>query len=121
MRAEVLQSSKGGMWAWLFQRITAVFVFVALGVHLVATHILSIGELSYDNIAERLASSVFVVVDVLLLAAVLFHALNGFRMVVLDYWFSARGSRTALAVVLWVIGVAAFAYGLWALWPWIKA
>ena len=109
------------MWAWLFQRITAVFVFVALGVHLAATHIFSIGELSYDNIADRLASGFFVATDVLLLAAVIYHALNGVRMVALDYWFSGRGSRTGLALVLWSLGVIAFVYGTWALWPWIKA
>ena len=109
------------MWAWLFQRITAVLLFVGLAMHLGATHLFAIGDLSYDNIADRLASSVFTVIDVLLLAAVLFHALNGFRMVVLDYWFSERGSRNVLTVVLWLIGVAAFVYGMWALWPWIKA
>jgi len=121
VKAEILARSRGGMWAWLFQRITAVLLLVGLATHLGATHLFAIGELSYDNIAERLGSWFFVTVDVLLLAAVLFHALNGFRMVVLDYWFSERGSRTVLTVVLWAIGVAAFVYGMWALWPWIKA
>jgi hypothetical protein len=41
-------------------------------------------------------------------------------MVVLDYWLETRGSRLALTIVLWVFGSVSFAYGLWALWPWIS-
>jgi len=116
----VLDKSAGGMWAWLFQRVTAVLLLVGLATHLIATHIFAIGELSYDDIAGRLASSSMTAVDIVLLGAAIYHALNGFRMVVLDYWFSGRGQRTALAVVLWVGGVVVFIYGLWALWPWIS-
>jgi len=119
MKADVLEQSRGGMWAWLFQRITAVVLIVGLITHVVATHIFALGELDYANIADRLASWAFVVIDVSLLAAVLYHALNGARMVLLDYWFTARSHRLTLAVVLWVIGLAAFGYGMWALWPWI--
>ena len=120
MRAEVLDSSRGGMWAWLFQRVTAVVLLVGLIVHLSATHIFALGKLDFANITDRLSSSFFVVVDVSLLAAAIYHALNGARMIVLDYWLEGRAARTALAVGLWVFGSAAFAYGLWALWPWIK-
>ncbi|MBM3148328.1 MAG: hypothetical protein FJ000_10610, partial [Actinobacteria bacterium] len=87
--------------------------------HLIATHILSIGELSYDNIAERLQSGFFITVDILLLAASVFHALNGTRMVLLDYFFKELTHRRILDLVLLVFGLAAFVYGLWALWPWI--
>jgi succinate dehydrogenase cytochrome b556 subunit len=119
VKAEVLTQSKGGVWAWLFQRITAVLLIIGFTSHLISTHIQAIGELNYRNIETRLGSAFFVVMDVMLLAAVLYHALNGVRMVVLDYWCAARSRRTALAVFLWVVGLAAFAYGLWALWPWI--
>jgi succinate dehydrogenase cytochrome b556 subunit len=120
VKADVLDRSRGGMWAWLLQRITAVLLLVGLATHLGATHLFAIGDLSYDNIADRLGSSFFVVVDVVVLAAVVFHALNGFRMVVLDYWFSDKVQRIAFSVILWVIGLTAFVYGIWALWPWIK-
>ena len=59
------------------------------------------------------------VIDVSLLAAAIFHGLNGARMVVLDYWLKTRASRLTLTIALWLFGSAAFVYGLWALWPWI--
>ncbi|HUK76768.1 MAG TPA: hypothetical protein VL117_04115 [Thermoleophilia bacterium] len=120
MRPTVIADSAGGMWAWLLQRVTAVVLIIGLLTHLVATHIFNIGHLSYLNIGDRLGSTFFVVIDVSLLAAAIFHGLNGARMVVLDYWLESRAGRRALSIALWVFGSAVFAYGLWALWPWIS-
>jgi succinate dehydrogenase hydrophobic anchor subunit len=119
MRGAVLDQSRGGMWAWLAQRVTAVVLIVGLLTHLVATHVFNLGHLSFLNISDRLGSTFFVVIDVSLLAAAIFHGLNGARMIVLDYWLKTRGSRLALTIGLWVLGSVTFVYGLWALWPWI--
>ena len=70
MRTETLDRSRGGMWPWLGQRVTAVVIIVTIMVHLVLTHFVAIGELSYDNIGERLATTAVLVNDVLLLVAV---------------------------------------------------
>jgi succinate dehydrogenase cytochrome b556 subunit len=120
LRAETVSTHRGGMWSWLFQRITAVLLIVCLAVHLIFTHILSIGELDYENIGTRLAHAGFIAVDIILLAAGIFHALNGLRMVLMDYWFTSRKRAMVLSIVLWVVGIVAMAYGTWALWPWIS-
>ncbi len=114
-----LNEARGGVWGWLMQRVTAVVLIVGLGTHLIATHIQNAGELSYGNIAQRLAAAFFIVVDVSLLAAAIFHALNGLRMVLLDYFWKARRQRLVFTSILWAIGVGFFTFGLWALWPWI--
>ncbi|MCX8033398.1 MAG: succinate dehydrogenase, hydrophobic membrane anchor protein [Thermoleophilia bacterium] len=119
VRSAAARAHKGGMWAWLFQRITAALLIVCLAIHLLFTHILNIGELGYDNVAERLAHASLTAVDIILLAAGIYHALNGLRMVLLDYWFTSRRRARVLAVTLWVVGLALMAYGTWALWPWI--
>ena len=89
MREEIIQEHAGGMWPWLLQRVTAVILLLGLAVHLFALHIVNLGSLSYDNVAAttrlgglhrgrlRICS-----------AAGLFHALNGLRMVLLDYGFT---------------------------------
>jgi succinate dehydrogenase cytochrome b556 subunit len=114
-----LNEARGGVWGWFMQRVTAVILIVGLGTHLVATHILNIGELGYDNIAGRLAGVFFIVIDVGLLAAAIYHGLNGLRMVLLDYFWNARRQRLVFAYLLWAFGIAFFVFGLWALWPWI--
>ena len=120
MRTETLDRSRGGMWPWLGQRVTAVVIIVTIMVHLVLTHFVAIGELSYDNIGERLASGAVLVNDVLLLVAVVYHALNGVRMVALDWGLSGAGARRGFDLFLWVVGVVAIVYGIWALWVWVS-
>jgi succinate dehydrogenase hydrophobic anchor subunit len=120
MRTEVLEGSRGGMWPWLGQRITAVLVLVTIMVHLVLTHYVAIGHLSYSNIGARLAGGAVVVNDIVLLVAVVFHGLNGVRMVVLDWGLAGSGARRVFDIVLWLVGVAAVVYGIWALWVWVS-
>jgi len=119
MKAETVATHRGGMWSWLFQRITAVLLIVCLAIHLTLTHIANIGELNMDNIGARLANHGLTAVDIILLAAGVYHALNGLRMVLMDYWFTSRVRALWLTVGLWVVGVVALGYGIWALWPWI--
>ena len=119
MKAEAIATHKGGMMAWLFQRVTAVLIIVTLGIHLVFTHILSIGDINYDTIGQRVAHGAYTALDLILLIAGIYHALNGLRMVLMDYWFGNRKLAVSLNIVLWVVGVAAIVYGAWALWPWI--
>jgi succinate dehydrogenase / fumarate reductase cytochrome b subunit len=117
---ETLDRSRGGMWPWLGQRVTAVLVIVTIMVHLVLTHYVAIGELSFDNIGDRLAGGVVLVNDIVLLVAVVFHALNGLRMVVLDWGLSGVAGRRVFDAVLWLVGTATVAYGVWALWVWVS-
>jgi succinate dehydrogenase cytochrome b556 subunit len=118
-RTQVIDSSRGGMWPWLGQRLTAVVVLVTILIHLVLTHYIALGHLSYQNIADRLAGGAVLVNDIVLLLAVMFHGLNGVRMVALDYGLASRGGRRTLDVVLWAVGIAAIVFGIWALWVWV--
>jgi succinate dehydrogenase / fumarate reductase cytochrome b subunit len=118
VRSEVLDGNRGGMGPWLGQRVTAVLVIVTIIIHLVLTHFVAAGQLSYDNIGERLASGAVLVNDVVLLVAVVFHALNGVRMVVLDWGLANPGARRLFDLVLWLLGIVAVVYGVWALWVW---
>ena len=120
LSTETLDRSRGGMWPWLGQRVTAVLVIVTIMVHLVLTHYVAIGELSFDNIGDRLAGGAVLVNDVVLLLAVVYHALNGLRMVVLDWGLTNSGGRRTFDAALWLLGVVAIVYGIWALWAWVS-
>ncbi len=120
MRARNIDAGRGGVWPWLGQRVTAILVLVTIGVHLVLTHYVAIGRLSFDNIGERLGMTAVLVNDVVLLVAVVFHGLNGVRMVALDYAFSGAKSRRIFGIVLWLVGIGAVVFGIWALWAWVS-
>jgi succinate dehydrogenase hydrophobic membrane anchor protein len=118
MRTDIIDTHRGGMWPWLGQRVTAVLVIVTIIVHIVLTHYVSIGDLSFDNITSRLGNVAVLINDIVLLFAVVFHGLNGLRMVVLDYALRGGGTRVAFDALLWIVGVAAVVYGVWAIWVW---
>ncbi len=119
MRADIATEARGGLWPWILQRVTAVILLFGLGIHLVVGHLFGLGHLDYNTILERVSGWFFTGVDVTLLGASLFHGLNGLRMVLLDYGFTAE-RRRVLDAALWLVGIAAFVYGIWALWPWIS-
>ena len=120
LNTETLDRSRGGMWPWLGQRVTAVLVIVTIMVHLVLTHYIAIGQLSFANIGDRLAGGAVLVNDIVLLVAVVYHALNGLRMVVIDWGLASSGRRRVFDAVLWLVGILAIVYGIWALWVWVS-
>lgn len=120
LRTQLADGGRGGMWPWLGQRVTAVLVLVTIAVHLILTHYIAIGELSFADIGRRLGAIAVLVNDVVLLVAVVYHALNGVRMVVLDYGLSGAAARRVFGAALWIVGVATVGYGVWALWVWVS-
>jgi succinate dehydrogenase cytochrome b556 subunit len=120
LRTQIADGSRGGMWSWLGQRVTAVLVMVTIAVHLILTHYIAIGELSFADIGRRLGATAVLLNDIVLLVAVVYHALNGVRMVVLDYGVSGAASRRAFGAALWIVGAVTVGYGIWALWAWVN-
>lgn len=105
---------------WLLQRVSAVALVLVLGIHLWVLHFA--GEhavLTLAGVSVRLKALSYMLVDYTLLGVALYHGLYGLRSVLLDYTAGKRAART-VTVGVWVIGVAAFAYGAYALIPFIK-
>jgi len=114
-RAEIMPETapapSGGVWAWLLQRVSAAVLLFFLGAHIWVLHYAAHGErIRLDAVMDRLRSPFFAVVDTLLLATVIFHALNGIRMVLFDFGLS-RGAQRTLTALLWLFGLLAFIYG----------
>ncbi|WP_455284044.1 hypothetical protein [[Eubacterium] cellulosolvens] len=98
------RSSSTNVWLWLFQRITAVLLVILLGLHL---WLANFGEASGSQRA---------ILGVSLLGLALFHGLNGLRTVILDFDVGTRG-RKFTTMILLLLGVASFLFGMHGLWP----
>lgn len=115
--AEVAPPATSGSYAWITQRATAVLLLAFLGTHWWIAHFAPVGEaITFDRVSLRLESALLVFVDAGLLAIVIYHALNGVRNVVVDFNIGRKAER-ALSMVLLVIGIVAFIYGINALLP----
>ncbi|MCP4150057.1 MAG: succinate dehydrogenase, hydrophobic membrane anchor protein [bacterium] len=104
MKKNFKESSKSGAVAWLLQRISAVVLFVILLVHFVTYHFISTGAAKYSDIAAKMQSPWFNMVQFLFLVTALYHGLNGVWMVVEDY-IHAKGWRLFIFSLLVLGGI----------------
>jgi succinate dehydrogenase / fumarate reductase, cytochrome b subunit len=80
-----------GMWTWVLHRITGVSVFFFLLVHVLDTALVRVSPEAYDLVIATYKTPIVNVLEVGLVGAVLYHALNGLRVILVDFW--AKGPR----------------------------
>lgn len=93
-----------GMWSWVAHRVTGFLVYVFLVVHVLDTALVRVSPQAYDAVIATYKNPVVGLAEVGLVGAVLFHALNGVRIVLVDG--SRRAARhprglSATVMVLW--------------------
>ena len=74
------------MWAWILHRITGMAIFFFLLAHIVDTALLGWGPEIYNKIVAFYHLPLMRVGEVILGAAILYHALNGIRIIIIDFW-----------------------------------
>lgn len=75
-----------GQWSWFLHRVTGVGVLVFLCLHILDTALIVLGPEHYNSVIQIYRLPVFRVMEVGLFASVLFHALNGVRIILVDCW-----------------------------------
>ena len=92
-----------GMWSWVAQRITGIAVFFFLYVHVVDTALVRVSPEAYALIIATYKTPIVNLLEVGLVGAVLYHALNGLRVIAIDFW--ARGPRYQRQMLWTILGV----------------
>ena len=75
-----------GMGSWILHRATGVGILIFLLIHIVDTVLIGWGPDVYNTVMAIYKIPLFRVGEVLLAGTVLFHALNGLRIIVFDFW-----------------------------------
>lgn len=100
-----------GMWSWVAHRITGVAVFFFLLVHVLDTALVRVSPDAYDKVIASYKTPIVNLLEVGLVAAVLYHALNGLRIILVDFWSQGprhqKGMLRAIIVVWLLIMVPA--------------
>ena len=94
------------MWSWVLHRITGVTIFFFLFVHVLDTALVRVSPETYDATIATYKTPLVALMEMALVVCVLFHALNGVRIILVDFW--SQGPRFQKQM-LWVI------LALWAL------
>ena len=76
--------TRAGWWAWFLQRLTGVALVGYLFLHILVISTVQAGQDAFDSVLIVLQKPFFVVLDLFLIAAVVYHALNGVRVILFD-------------------------------------
>jgi succinate dehydrogenase / fumarate reductase, cytochrome b subunit len=91
-----------GMWSWVLHRITGATIFFFLFVHVLDTALVRISPQTYNEVIGTYKTPIVGLMELGLVAAVLYHALNGIRVILIDFW--AQGPRYQ-RLMLWAIAI----------------
>ena len=95
-----LYRGREGMWSWVGHRITGVGIFFFLLVHVLDTSLVRVSPEAYDAVIGAYKTWYFALGEAGLVAAILFHALNGLRIILVDFW---AGGTKHHKTLLWVV------------------
>src|SRR6201995_2014427 len=101
-RRRTLYRGDPGMWSWVLHRITGATIFFFLFVHVLDAAMLRVSPQTYDAVVGDYKTPLVGLMEYGLIAAVLFHGLNGIRIILIDFW--SQGPRHQ-RLMLWIIGV----------------
>jgi succinate dehydrogenase cytochrome b subunit len=104
-RKGTLYRGDPGMWSWVLHRITGVLTFFFLFVHVLDTALVRVSPNTYDQVIATYKTPIVNLLEVGLVGAVLYHALNGIRVMLVDFW--SKGPKYQRPM-LWTIVVIWF-------------
>lgn len=99
------------MWSWVLHRITGVAIFFFLLVHLLDTALVRVSPEAYNAVINTYKTPIMGLGELALVVAIGFHALNGLRVILIDFWRVGPKYHKRMFVgvlVLWVILLAGF-------------
>jgi succinate dehydrogenase / fumarate reductase, cytochrome b subunit len=110
---------KSGQWAFVGHRVSGFLVFFFLLLHIVDVSLIARPEL-YDEVHEVYGNVLLRLFEVGLLAALVYHSLNGLRIVVMDFFpGTVRNEKSMLTMVVFLTAVATIVGGYVIMKPFI--
>ncbi|MHA2610496.1 MAG: succinate dehydrogenase, cytochrome b556 subunit [bacterium JZ-2024 1] len=77
-----------GMISWVLHRVTGAGIFLFLLLHILDTYAVAFGPKIYNTLIGIYRLPVVHFGEIILVGIVLYHALNGVRLIILDFWES---------------------------------
>ena len=100
-----------GMWSWVAHRITGVAIFFFLLVHVLDTALVRVSPEAYNAVMATYKNPVMGLGEAGLVAAIVYHAFNGLRIILIDFWKGGTKNQKGQlwgVIALWVIVMIPF-------------
>jgi succinate dehydrogenase / fumarate reductase, cytochrome b subunit len=96
-----------GSWAWIYHRVTGIALIGYLFLHIYSLSTLTQGREVFEKKMQSFLSAPFLAMEWFLFIIVLFHSLNGVRIVLVD-WADGAKYHKSLYRFSWIIGILLF-------------
>lgn len=98
--AGTLYRGNEGMWSWVLHRISGIGIYFFLLVHVLDTSLIRVSPEAYNAVIATYKNPIMGLGEVALVGAVVFHALNGLRIIAVDAFPAATRIQR---VLFWVV------------------
>ncbi len=99
-----------GSVAWILHRLSGVALTLYLVLHIWVIHNIGLGPEAFNAVMAKVQTPLFKILEIGLLGTVLYHAFNGFRILLFDLGKGIKAQKQVFWGVV-VVGVIIFAYG----------
>ncbi len=109
--AGTLYRGREGMWSWVLHRITGTAIYFFLLVHILDTALVRVSPEAYNAVIGAYKTPIMGLGEIALVAAIGLHALNGLRIILIDFWsLGTKYQRVMfwIAIALWIALLAGF-------------
>ncbi len=109
--AGTLYRGREGMWSWVAHRVTGVLIFFFLLVHVLDTSLVRVSPEAYNAVIGTYKNPVMGLGEAGLVAAIVYHAFNGLRIIMVDFWSSGTKYQKQMlwgVLALWVVVMIPF-------------
>jgi succinate dehydrogenase / fumarate reductase cytochrome b subunit len=107
---------KEGMFSWILHKITGIALVAFLLFHIWSMSKMSKGPEAFNAVIETYKSPLFRAGEVLLLGGVLFHGINGMRLILGEFTAWAMKYNKLLAYIVYALAGALFLVGGYLMW-----
>jgi succinate dehydrogenase / fumarate reductase cytochrome b subunit len=118
--ASTVYKGKSGQWAFVSHRVTGFLVFMFLLLHIIDVSLVNIDADLYNTVHELYGNVLLRLFECGLLLALLYHSMNGLRIVLVDFFPGViRREKMLTGLVVFVTLAAGIPGSLVILWPFI--
>lgn len=121
MPSSSVYRGRAGQWAFVAHRVSGFLVFAFLLLHIVDVSLINSSPRLYHEVHQLYGNVVLRLFEVGLLFALLYHALNGVRIVMIDFFpWGVALQRQLFAGVVALTLAAGVPGGIVILWPFVE-
>jgi succinate dehydrogenase / fumarate reductase, cytochrome b subunit len=91
-----LYMGREGQWSWVLHRVTGVGIILFLFAHVVDTAVVGWGPEAYNKVLAVYHNPFIRLLELALVAMVIYHALNGVRIMLIDFFPSLADRQRGL-------------------------